>query len=340
MEKVAIMKELCVIEGDGISHEVIPSAVRVLQTLLPDLVIHNLVAGWDYFNKTGRSIDPSTVELARFCGAVLAGAANSPSYPVEGYHSPIVRLRRELGTHANIRPTSYLPVPTARIGIDLLVVRENTEDVYGSPEEQIEGGATVSKRITTVASERIAHTAYMLALQSNRKRVTIIHKANVLPQTDGLFRRVALEVGQQYGGLEIDDLLVDTAAYWMVKDPTRFDVILTLNQYGDILSDMAAAWGGGLGFAPALNLGEGVALAEPVHGTAPDIAGKGIANPTAAILSVAMLLRYHWQMPELADRIENAVTTTLEAKLFTADLVGIRSALTTVAYTDEIIKRL
>jgi homoisocitrate dehydrogenase len=334
------MNELVVIEGDGISHEVIPAAVRVLQALLPDLTLHHRPAGWDYFNQVGRSIDAETVELARRCGAVLAGAANSPSYPVEGYHSPIVRLRRELGTHANIRPTSYLPVPTARPGIDLIVVRENTEDVYASPEEVTVGGAMVAKRITVQASERIAHTAFMMAVRNNRRRVTIIHKANVLPQTDGLFRRVAFDVAAEYGALEVDDLLVDTAAYWMVKDPTRFDVILTLNQYGDILSDMAAAWGGGLGFAPALNLGEGVALAEPVHGTAPDIAGQGLANPTAAILSAAMLLRYHWQMPELADRIERAIIETLEAKLFTADLVGPRSSLNTQAYTDEIIKRL
>lgn len=332
--------ELCVIEGDGIGHEVVPAAVQVLRALLPDLIVHNRPAGWDYFQATGHSIDPETVQLARQCRAVLAGAANSPSYAVEHYYSPIVRLRRELGTHANIRPTAYLPVPTARPGIDLLVVRENTEDVYGSEEEQVEGGAMVAKRITTFASERIAHTAYMLALQNGRRRVTIIHKGNVLPQTDGLFRRVALDVAQQYASLEVDDLLVDTAAYWMVKDPTRFDVILTINQYGDILSDMAAAWGGGLGFAPALNLGDEVALAEPVHGTAPDIAGQGLANPTAAILSAALLLRYHWQMPEPAQRIEQAIVATLEAKLFTADLVGARNGLSTVAYTEEIIKRL
>jgi homoisocitrate dehydrogenase len=245
-----------------------------------------------------------------------------------------------LGTHANIRPTTYLPVPTARPGIDLIVVRENTEDVYASPEEVTAGGAMVAKRITVEASKRIAHTAFTMALQNGRRRVTIIHKGNVLPQTDGLFRRVAFEVAAQYATLEVDDMLVDTAAYWMVKDPTRFDVILTLNQYGDILSDMAAAWGGGLGFAPSLNLGEGVALAEPVHGTAPDIAGQGLANPTAAILSAAMLLRYHWQLNALADRIEKAVVDTLEAKLFTADLIGPRSGLATQAYTDEILKRL
>jgi homoisocitrate dehydrogenase len=334
------MKELCVIEGDGISHEVVPATIQVLKALMSDLKIYTASAGWDYFNQTGRSIDPETIELARRCGAVLAGAANSPSYPVDGYHSPIVGLRRALGTHANIRPTTYLPVPTARMGIDLLVVRENTEDVYAGVEERFEGGAVVAKRITVQASERVAHTAFMLAQLNGRKQVTIIHKGNVLPETDGLFRKVALEVGHQYGNLIVDDLLVDTAAYWMVKDPTRFDVILTLNQYGDILSDMAAAWGGGLGFAPSLNMGDGVSLAEPVHGTAPDITGKGIANPTATILSAAMLVRYHWQLPDLATRMEQAIIKTLEDKCYTADLVGIKNALTTEQYTQEVIKRL
>jgi homoisocitrate dehydrogenase len=333
------MKDLCVIEGDGIGREVVPATLELLKAVIPDIRIHTAKAGWDYFQESGRSIDPETIELAKSCGAVLAGAANSPSYPVKGYHSPIVGLRRDLGTHANLRPTTYLPVPTARQGVDLLVVRENTEDVYASREELIVGGAVVEKRVTVEASSRIAHTAFMLAQLNGRKHVTVIHKANVLPETDGLFRRVALEIAHQYGNLEVDELLVDTAAYWMVKDPTRFDVILTSNQYGDILSDMAAAWGGGLGFAPSLNLGENIGIAEPVHGTAPDIAGKGIANPTAVMLSAAMLVRYHWQLPEIANRIENAINATLEAKLYTADLTG-KNALNTQQYTEEVLKRL
>jgi homoisocitrate dehydrogenase len=162
-----------------------------------------------------------------------------------------------------------------------------------------------------------------------------VHKANVLPQSDGLFRRVALEVAQDYLDITTDELLVDTAAYWMVKDPTRFDVVLTPNLYGDILSDMAAAWGGGLGLAPSLSVGDQIAIAEPVHGSAPDIAGKGIANPTATILSIALLLRHHWKVPELAQRVEDAVRETLQQGDHTSDIYR-EDALSTQEFTDHV----
>ena len=316
--------KLCVIEGDGIGHEVVPAAVRILTQLIPSLDITHARAGWDCFEQTGESLPQITVEMARDSQAVLFGACSSPSYAVEGYSSPIVQLRRATETYANLRPTRYLPVPTAREGLDLVVVRENTEDLYIGDERTADAGdtGTATKRITRGASERIAHTAYRLARQEGRKRVTIVHKGNVMPQTDGLFRRVAYEVSREYADIETDELLVDTAAYWMVKEPSRFDVILTLNLYGDILSDMAAAWGGGLGMAPALNLGDEVAIAEPVHGSAPDIAGQGIANPTAAVLSGAMLARHQWGLSDAADRIEAAVHRALSRGGYTADVAG------------------
>jgi homoisocitrate dehydrogenase len=334
--------ELCVIEGDGIGHEVVPAAVKILKTLFPKLTIYHAGAGWDYFQKYGVPVKEETVELARQCGAVLFGAANSPSYPVEGYYSPIVRMRRLLKVHANIRPISYLPVPTARAGVDLIVVRENTEDVYVSQEQSsnIDGETgTAQKIITRAATEKITHTAFQLARLAQRRLVTIVHKGNVLPQTDGLFRRVAFEIAEQYKDIEVDELLVDTAAYWMVKEPTRFDIILTTNQYGDILSDMAAAWGGGLGFIPALNLGDEVGIAEPVHGAAPDIAGKGIANPTAAILSAAMLVRYYWKKPEIAEQIEAAVRNTIDEGAFTADVTA-TGAVSTEEFTNLVSQKL
>lgn len=329
--------KLCVIEGDGIGHEVVPAAVQVLRQVLPDLEIHTSEAGWDTFQKKGISLPSDAIELAQECKAVLFGACSSPSYPVEGYYSPIVRLRRVMQTYANLRPTRYLPVPTSREGVDLIVVRENTEDLYIGDEHTEEGGdtTTATKRVTRYATERISHTAFKLAQTSQRERVTIVHKGNVLPQTDGLFRRVAYEIAEQYKDIETDELLVDTAAYWMVKEPTRFDVILTSNMYGDILSDMAAAWGGGLGLAPALNLGDEVAIAEPVHGSAPDIAGKGIANPTAVILSAAMLVRHHWHMNEVADRIEEAVYSALSKGGYTADIMG-DGGMSTQTFTDKV----
>ncbi len=333
--------ELCIIEGDGIGHEVVPAAVKVLQTVLPDLVLHKARAGWDYFQETGKPIDEDTVELVIKTGALLYGAANSPSYPVDNYYSPVVRLRRELKAHANIRPISYLPVPTARAGVDMIVVRENTEDVYIGQEELSQDTDTgiAHKVITRVATERIAHTCFQLAQQSKRRLVTIVHKGNVLPRTDGLFRRVAYEVAEQYPDIETDELLVDTAAYWLVKDPTRFDMILTMNQYGDILSDMAAAWGGGLGFVPAINLGDNIGIAEPAHGSAPDIEGKGIANPIATILSASLLVRYRWEKPDIADAIDKAVRQTLQDGNFTPD-VKTSGSIGTEAFTDLICEKL
>jgi homoisocitrate dehydrogenase len=329
--------ELCVIEGDAVGHEVVPAAVRVLKTVLPEVSVVTAEAGFETLEKTGTPLPEDTIQLARKTGAVLFGAAASPSYPVEGYFSPIIRLRQLLKTYANIRPTRYVPVPTARPGVDIVVVRENTEDLYVVDEYTEEGGdrSTAQKVITRAATERVAHAAFRLARRTERERVTIVHKANILPQSDGLFRRVALEVAEQYPEIETDELLVDTAAYWMVKEPTRFDVILTSNLYGDILSDMAAAWGGGLGLAPALNLGDEAAIAEPVHGTAPDIAGKGIANPTATILSVALLLRHYWNRPDLALRIEDAIRATLDTGGHTFDIYT-DSALSTDAFTERV----
>ena len=333
--------KLCVIEGDGIGREVVPAAIRVLRQVIPELEVVTAEAGWETFQATGASLPDETVTSALNAKAVLFGACSSPSYPVPGYSSPIVKLRRSMETYANLRPTRYLPVPTARQGVDLVVVRENTEDLYVGDEHTEDAGdtGTATKRITRFATERIAHTAFRLGMSQGRRRVTIVHKGNVMPKTDGLFRRVAYEVSKQYPDIETDELLVDTAAYWMVKEPSSFDIVLTPNLYGDILSDMAAAWGGGLGLAPALNLGEEVAVAEPVHGSAPDIAGQGIANPTAVILSAAMLLRHHWHMPEPADKIDAAVTAALSHGDYTADILG-TNGVSTEDFADMICRRL
>ena len=335
------MYNLCVIEGDGIGPEVVPAGVRVLQAVLPEVRVHMAEAGWGTFQRRGTALPPETLALARECGAVLYGAAASPSYGVDGYSVPGVRLRRELACYANLRPTRFLPVPAARKDVDLIVVRENTEDLYiGHEHTEQNGDIGVSEKvITRAATARVARKTYEIARASARERVTIVHKASVLVQTDGLFRRVALEVAAEYPDVATDELLVDTAAYWMVKDPLRFDVLLTPNQYGDILSDMAAAWGGGLGLAPSLSIGDDVVIAEPVHGCAPGIAGLNIANPTATILSVALLLRYHWGQLEAARRIEGAVRGALADGKHTGDLYA-EGALSTTAFTDEVIQRL
>ena len=298
-------------------------------------------AGWGYFQKHKTPLPEETIQVARECKAILFGAVSSPAYPVEGYFSPIVRLRRTLQAFANLRPAQHLPVPTSREGVDMLIVRENTEDLYIGHEHTEDEGQTgiAEKVITREATERVTKLTYELARRVGRKKVTIVHKANVLSQSDGLFRRVALEVAANYPEIITDELYVDTAAYWMVKEPTRFDMILTPNLYGDILSDMAAAWGGGMGLAPSLSLGTNIALAEPVHGSAPDIAGKGIANPTASMLSVAMLLRLYWNRLEAADKIEQAVRKTLSEGDYTVDIYT-EGAISTTDFTKRVCSHL
>jgi homoisocitrate dehydrogenase len=329
--------ELCVIEGDGIGQEVIPAALEVLRRVAPDVILRPVPAGWGYFQKHKTPLPEETIQAARDCKAVLFGAVSSPAYPVEGYFSPIVRLRRTLQAYANLRPAQYLPVATSREGVDMLIVRENTEDLYIGQERTEDDGQTgiAQKVITRDATERVSRLTYELARRVGRRKVTIVHKANVLSQSDGLFRRVALEVAANYPEIITDELYIDTAAYWMVKEPTRFDIILTPNLYGDILSDMAAAWGGGMGLAPSLSLGDNIALAEPVHGSAPDIAGKGIANPTAAMLSVAMLLRHFWNRLEAADKIDTAIRKTLSEGDHTVDIYS-EGAISTADFTARV----
>jgi homoisocitrate dehydrogenase len=261
---------------------------------------------------------------------------------VAGYRSAIVTMRQILGLHANIRPTRSLPLPSACAGIDLLVVRENTEGLYSGRERLVGEDTAIAERlITRAASARVAQTAFELARQGGRQRITIVHKANILPLTDGLFRETVREVGTAYPDITIDELLVDTAAMWLARDPGRFDTIVTTNLFGDILSDIASIWGGGMGLAPALNLGEEAAVAEPVHGAAPDIVGQGIANPIATILSAALLLRHVWKRPSAADAVEKAVFATLREGIHTPDIATEGSQVVgTKGMTEAILQRL
>lgn len=306
------MPKLCVMPGDGIGQEVVPAAVEVLKAVLPDLEIMPAQAGWGTFLETGASVPEETLALIRECGAGLFGAVQSPSHKVEGYKSAILTMRQGLGLYANIRPVVSLPTVSPRDDIDLIVVRENSEGLYAQ-QERSDGETAVAERIITRhASERIGRTAVSLMQRLGRKKLTIVHKANVLPLTDGLFRDSVRKAADN--NVEIDELLVDVAALKLLEDPTRFDVIVTTNLFGDILSDAAAHWGGGLGYVPSLNMGDGVAIAEPVHGSAPDIAGQGIANPIATILSTVLLVRFVWGLEETAVRLETAVNHVLQTR--------------------------
>ena len=313
------MPKLCVISGDGIGKEVIPAAVEVLQAVTPALDIITAEAGWECFQKSGSSVPEATLTAIKTCGSALFGAVSSPSCKVEGYRSAIITIRQSLNLYANIRPVESLPGVSPRNDIDMIIVRENTEGLYSGIERGNEKKAVAERVITRMASTNIANRAMELASSLGRTRLTIVHKANILPLTDGLFRDTCREVVKKFAqdgfSLEVDELLVDVAALKIISDPKRFDVIVTTNLFGDILSDVAAYWCGGLEMAPSLNWGNNIAVAEPVHGSAPDIAGKGIANPIAAILSGALLVQYIWGQPKAAKKIKEAVNQTLSQNI-------------------------
>jgi homoisocitrate dehydrogenase len=322
---------LCVIEGDGIGHEVIPAAIEVLRGVGLGLEVVPADAGWDCFQRTGTALPARTLEVARSCDAILFGAVSSPSRKVEGYSSPIVQLRRDLDMFANLRPSHSWPIPSSRPNVDLMIVRENSEGLYVR-RERSDGQTAIAERvITRRGSERIVRVACEVAMQ-RRRQLAIVHKANVLPETCGLFREAALEVVRAYPDLLVEEVLVDTMALRLVTTPERFDVVVTTNLFGDILSDEAAGLVGGLGLAPSANVGAH-ALFEPVHGSAPDIAGRGIANPTAAILAVAMLLDHFGQV-EKGERVRRAVEQVLSEGPRTPDLGG---TATTTQVTDAVL---
>jgi homoisocitrate dehydrogenase len=278
---------ITLIPGDGIGQEVIPAARDVLESLGLPLRFQEADAGFGTFESRGDALPPDTLDRCAQSDAILFGATSSPMTKVDGYHSPILSLRRHFDLFANLRPA-------VGHGIDLLIVRENTEGLYSGRERLEDGGTTaITERIITArASERIVRVACQQAML-RRGQLTIVHKANVLKETCGLFRRVALDVVREFPALTVEELLVDTTAMRLVQDPARFDVIVTTNLFGDILSDLAAGLTGGLGIAPSANIGANrPALFEPVHGSAPDIAGQGIADPRAAIFSAALLLDY------------------------------------------------
>ena len=332
---------ICIIEGDGVGKEVLPAAVRVLDALQIGLEFVHADAGFEHFQKTGNAFPDATLEIVRACDATLFGATASPLTRVEGYRSPILALRQALDLYANLRPIQSLPGAFSRPNLDMLIVRENTEDLYVGRERTEGEGITIAERvITRRASERIARVAFEYASR-RRKRVTIVHKANVLKLTDGLFRETCFQIAREFPQVRADEMLIDTMAMHVVTNPQDYDVVLTTNLFGDILSDEASALIGGLGVAPSGNIGASNAVFEPVHGSAPDIAGKAAANPIGAILSAAMLLDYLKQN-EAAARVRRAVQRVLEFGLLTRDLVSVggQAGVSTDEMTRAILQQL
>lgn len=313
------MYNIAVIPGDGIGKEVMEATINVLESLDIDFNFTYGEAGDECLKKNGVALPQETIELAKNSDACLFGAAGETAADV------IVRLRQELNLFANLRPVKSYPNTNALFdNLDFMIVRENTEGMYIAKEEEYtEEGAIARRIITKNAEKRIIDYAFQYAKNNSKSKVTGVHKANVLKITDGLFKEIFYEVAKDYEGeIEAEDFYVDATAMYLITRPESFEVIVTTNLFGDILSDEGAGLVGGLGMIPSGNIGEKNALFEPVHGSAPDIAGKGIANPFAMMLSAAMMLNYLEEFEE-EEKLNSAILDTLnEGKILTPDLGG------------------
>ena len=326
------------IEGDGIGPEITAATVRALDAAGAELGWEPVDAGAGAVARHGDPLPAATIESIQRTRLALKAPLATPSGG--GYRSVNVTLRQHFDLYANVRPARTIAgVPSRFTGVDLVIVRENTEDLYAGIEHYIDPRRTAAESIaiiTRFGSERVIVYAFEYARRHDRHKVTLVHKANILKMSNGLFLDTGREVAKRYPDIEFDDMIVDATAMKLVIAPERFDVIVTMNLFGDILSDLAAGLIGGLGVAPAANIGDGgCAMFEAVHGTAPDIAGKGIANPTGLMLSAAMLLD-HVEQGEAAARLRTGVMAALaSADTRTGDLGGRAS---TAQYTDAVIR--
>lgn len=311
--------KIAVIPGDGIGKEVMEATLDVLNGLDIDFKYVYGDAGDECLEKTGTALPSETLDLIRDADACLFGAAGETAADV------IVKIRQEMKLFANLRPVKSYPNTNSLFeDIDFMIVRENTEGVYIADEESYTDDGAIARRIITKKAEkRIIEYAFEYAKNNNKTKVTAVHKANVLKKTDGLFKKVFYEVAKDYPDIATEDFYVDATAMYLITQPESFEVIVTTNLFGDILSDEGAGLVGGLGLIPSANIGEDGALFEPVHGSAPDIAGKNIANPIAMMLSAIMMLRYLGEN-EAANKFEAAILKVLkDANTLTGDLGGL-----------------
>ena len=312
------MFKITVIPGDGIGKEVMEATINVLDALNLDFKYTYGDAGDECLEKTGTALPKETLDLIKNSDACLFGAAGETAADV------IVKIRQEMKMFANLRPVKSYPNTNSLFeDVDFMIVRENTEGMYIADEEkETEDGAIARRIITRKAEERIIKYAFEYAKANNRKKVTAVHKANVLKKTDGLFKKIFYEIAEEYPDIESEDFYVDATAMYLITNPQSFEVIVTTNLFGDILSDEGAGLVGSLGLIPSANIGEEGALFEPVHGSAPDIAGENKANPTAMLLSAVMMLR-HLNLTDEADKLDAAILKVLEeGKHLTGDLGG------------------
>ena len=310
--------QIAVIPGDGIGKEVMEATISVLDELDVDFDYVYGIAGDECNEEHGTPLPQETIDIVRDSDACLFGAAGETAADV------IVKIRQEMKMFANLRPVkSYPNTKSVFENVDFMIVRENTEGLYiANQEEKTEEGAIAKRIITREAEERIIDYAFQYAKDNNRTKVTAVHKANVLKKTDGLFKEIFYEVGEKYPDIDTEDFYVDATAMYLVTQPQEFQVIVTTNLFGDILSDEGAGLVGGLGLTPSANIGADGALFEPVHGSAPDIAGQQKANPIAMMLSAIMMLRYLGEN-EAANKFDAAILKVLnEGKTLTSDLGG------------------
>lgn len=310
--------QIAVIPGDGIGKEVMEATISVLDELNIDFDYVYGIAGDECNEEHGTPLPQETIDIIRDSDACLFGAAGETAADV------IVKIRQEMKMFANLRPVkSYPNTKSIFENVDFMIVRENTEGLYiANQEEKTEDGAIAKRIITREAEERIINYAFQYAKDNNRTKVTAVHKANVLKKTDGLFKKIFYEVAEKYPDIDTEDFYVDATAMYLVTQPQEFQVIVTTNLFGDILSDEGAGLVGGLGLTPSANIGADGALFEPVHGSAPDIAGQQKANPIAMMLSAIMMLRYLGEN-EAANKFDAAILKVLnEGKTLTGDLGG------------------
>jgi len=311
-----------VIPGDGIGPEVVASAKQVLEASGANIEWVEVQAGKSTLEEFGTPLPEHVLDTIREVGVALKGPITTPVG--KGFTSVNVAMRKRLNLYANVRPiNSRFGTSDKFSDVDMVIFRENTEDVYAGLEQDIAPGvAQCLKIITKEASDRIAIFAFDYAIRNGRKKVQAVHKANIMKKSDGLFLRSCREIASQYPEVEYGEIIVDNCAMQMVIRPQQFDVLVLTNLYGDILSDLGAGLVGGLGLVPGANIGDGMAVFEAAHGSAPDIAGKGVANPLALILSAANMMKYLGE-PAIAGSIERAVISILGQKdKLTMDLGG------------------
>ena len=333
------MNRVTLIRGDGIGPEIMEATVRLIEATRAPIEWEEREAGANAIARHASPLPEDTLQSIRNNGVALKAPLMTPVGG--GYKSVNVTARQELDLYANVRPVkAFHGVASRYPECDLVVVRENTQGLYSGVEHYIDAKKQAAQAVSYIsrdASERVIRFAFEYAMKHQRRKVTLVHKANILKLTTGLFLKVGQEIAQSYPDILFEERIVDAMAMQLVLHPERFDVIVTTNLFGDILSDLTAGLIGGLGLAPSANIGEKVSIFEAIHGTAPDIAGKGIANPTALALSAAMMLR-HLGHIEAGNRLENALRSVIaEGAVRTPDLGGTSS---TTEFTDAVRARI